>query len=353
MPCLWVPSFGCNWYYPQIACRIVVPIQRFVGSNPHSRPTIPNFVLMSSVIEAIDVCKTFGEQRVSKNISLKVAEGSIYGLLGPNGAGKTTLIRMLSTITQPDSGEIRFRGEALKEIHAHQMGYMPEERGLYKKMTVAEQLLFFAELRGLSTRDAQAAVKHWLKRLDMMDWARKKVEEISKGMAQKVQFVSCVLHNPKLLILDEPFSGFDPVNADLIKDLILELKNGGTSVIFSTHRMDNVESLCDHLAIIHHGEKVLDGSVSEIRRNHFTGMFDVGYHGEVDWLDAKVKPVSVEHHSDGKVMYRFQTDQDFGPTDLLSVAMAKGGLVHYSEHIPSIHEIFVNTVSKGGTPIAL
>jgi ABC-2 type transport system ATP-binding protein len=187
----------------------------------------------------------------------------------------------------------------------------------------------------------------------MMDWARKKVEEISKGMAQKVQFVSCVLHNPQLLILDEPFSGFDPVNADLIKDLIIELKNQGTSVIFSTHRMDNVESLCDHLAIIHQGEKVLDGSVSEIRRNHFTGMFDVGYHGEVDWLEAKVKPVSVEHHSDGKVMYRFQTGQDFGPADLLSVAMAKGGLVHYSEHIPSIHEIFVNTVSKGGTPIDL
>ena len=226
---------------------------------------------MSTVIEAIDVCKTFGEQRVSKNISLAVREGSIYGLLGPNGAGKTTLIRMLSTITQPDSGEIRFRGDALKEVHAHQMGYIPEERGLYKKMTVAEQLLFFAELRGLSNRDAKAAVKHWLQRLDMMDWARKKVEEISKGMAQKVQFVSCVLHNPKLLILDEPFSGFDPVNADLIKDLILELKRGGTSVIFSTHRMDNVESLCDHLAIIHKGEKVLDGSVSEIRRNHLRG----------------------------------------------------------------------------------
>lgn len=308
---------------------------------------------MSSVIEAIDVCKTFGEQRVSKNISLKVAEGSIYGLLGPNGAGKTTLIRMLSTITQPDSGSILFCGESLKETHAHQMGYMPEERGLYKKMTVAEQLLFFAELRGLSTRDAQAAVKHWLKRLEMMDWARKKVEEISKGMAQKVQFVSCVLHSPKLLILDEPFSGFDPVNADLIKDLILELKAGGTSVIFSTHRMDNVESLCDHLAIIHQGEKVLDGSVSDIRRNHFTGLFEVGFHSEVDWSVNGVVPHSVAHHSDGKVIYRFQTNEGFSAADLLSAAVAKAGLVHYSEHIPSIHEIFVETVSKGGAAIAL
>jgi len=308
---------------------------------------------MSTVIEAINVCKTFGEQRVSKNISLAVREGSIYGLLGPNGAGKTTLIRMLSTITQPDSGEIRFRGDALKEVHAHQMGYMPEERGLYKKMTVAEQLLFFAELRGLSNRDAKAAVKHWLQRLDMMDWARKKVEEISKGMAQKVQFVSCVLHNPKLLILDEPFSGFDPVNADLIKDLILELKRGGTSVIFSTHRMDNVESLCDHLAIIHKGEKVLDGSVSEIRRNHFTGMYDVGYHEEVVWDLGEAAPLSMEKNSDGKVVYRFQTSEVFTPEHLLSAAMLKGKLVHYTEHIPSIHEIFVDTVSKGGAPIAL
>jgi ABC-2 type transport system ATP-binding protein len=308
---------------------------------------------MSTVIEAIDVCKTFGEQRVSKNISLAVREGSIYGLLGPNGAGKTTLIRMLSTITQPDSGEIRFRGDALKDVHAHQMGYMPEERGLYKKMTVAEQLLFFAELRGLSNRDAKAAVKHWLQRLDMMDWARKKVEEISKGMAQKVQFVSCVLHNPKLLILDEPFSGFDPVNADLIKDLILELKRGGTSVIFSTHRMDNVESLCDHLAIIHKGEKVLDGSVSEIRRNHFTGMYDVGYHEEVVWDLGEAAPLSMEKNSDGKVVYRFQTSEVFTPEHLLSAAMLKGKLVQYTEHIPSIHEIFVDTVSKGGAPIAL
>ena len=158
---------------------------------------------MSQVIEAIQVCKTFGEQRVSKNINLSVPPGSIYGLLGPNGAGKTTLIRMLATITQPDSGNILFKGEPLREIHAHQMGYMPEERGLYKKMTVAEQLLFFAELRGLSRTEAKTSVKYWLQRLDMMDWARKKVEEISKGMAQKVQFVSCVLHNPQLLILDE------------------------------------------------------------------------------------------------------------------------------------------------------
>ena len=312
---------------------------------------------MSPVIQAIDVCKTFGEQRVSKNIHLSVPQGSIYGLLGPNGAGKTTLIRMLSTITQPDSGEILFNGEPLKEIHAQQMGYMPEERGLYKKMTVAEQLLFFAELRGLSNKDAKASVKHWLQRLEMMDWARKKVEEISKGMAQKVQFVSCVLHNPQLLILDEPFSGFDPVNADLIKDLIIELKNQGTSIIFSTHRMDNVESLCDRLAIIHQGEKVLDGGVSEIRRDHFTGIFEVGFNQMVDWdLSRNSLPaetlISMQNQSDGKVVYRFQTSDSFTPEQLLKLAMTKGNLVHFSENIPSIHEIFVNTVSKSAEPIA-
>lgn len=301
---------------------------------------------MSKVIEAIDVCKTFGEQRVSKNIHLAVEQGSIYGLLGPNGAGKTTLIRMLSTITRPDSGEIRFLGETLQDIHAHKMGYMPEERGLYKKMTVAEQLLFFAELRGLTTSEAKASVKHWLQRLDMMGWARKKVEEISKGMAQKVQFVTCVLHNPQLLILDEPFSGFDPVNADLIKDLIIELKDQGTSIIFSTHRMDNVESLCDHLAIIHQGEKVLDGSVSDIRRNHFTGAYEVGYHAEVSWEGSMAQPILERIESDGKWVYRFQTSEQFSPEQLLTAASGKGGLVHYLEHIPSIHEIFVETVSK-------
>jgi ABC-2 type transport system ATP-binding protein len=311
---------------------------------------------MSKVIEAINVCKTFGEQRVSKNIDLAVSQGSIYGLLGPNGAGKTTLIRMLSTITQPDSGEILFKGEPLKETHAQLMGYMPE-RGLYKKMTVADQLLFFAELRGLSTKDAKASVKHWLQRLDMMEWARKKVEEISKGMAQKVQFVSCVLHNPQLLILDEPFSGFDPVNADLIKDLIIELKNQGTSIIFSTHRMDNVESLCDHLAIIHQGEKVLDGGVSDIRRKYAKGIYEVGYYQSVQW-DAGMSAagestlISEQLQSDGKVVYRFQTSESFTPEQLLKLATEKGNLVHFSEHVPSIHEIFVDTVSKTAEPIA-
>lgn len=180
---------------------------------------------------------------------------------------------------------------------------------------------------------------------------KKKVEEISKGMAQKVQFVSCVLHNPQLLILDEPFSGFDPVNADLIKDLIIELRNQGTSIIFSTHRMDNVESLCDHLAIIHQGEKVLDGGVSEIRRKYATGVYEVGFYQSVKWDSAiaangKSTLISEQNQSDGKVVYRFQTSDSFTPEQLLKLAMGKGNLVHFSEHIPSIHEIFVDTVSK-------
>ncbi len=300
---------------------------------------------MPNVIETSSVFKAYGEQIVSNNISLGVAEGTIYGLLGPNGAGKTTLIRMLATITQPDRGEIRFMGELLREKHSQKMGYMPEERGLYKKMTVADQLLFFAELRGFSKKDARTSVKKWLQRLDMMEWAKKKIEEISKGMAQKVQFVSCVLHNPQLLILDEPFSGFDPVNADLIKDLILEQRNQGHSIIFSTHRMDNVESLCDQLSIIHNGEKVLDGTISEIRRRHFKGVFELGYHNPVFFPPRLIQTSQMRETNDGKYTYTIQTDSAFTPQDLLQEGMKAGELIHFSELIPSIHDIFVETVA--------
>ena len=234
---------------------------------------------MNKVIEAINVCKTYGEQRVSKNIDLAVAQGSIYGLLGPNGAGKTTLIRMLSTITQPDSGEILFKGEPLRESHAQQMGYMPEERGLYKKMTVADQLVFFAELRGLSTKDAKASVKHWLQRLDMMDWARKKVEEISKGMAQKVQFVSCVLHNPQLLILDEPTSAIDAKGELEFFNNVYESHRGKATLIVS-HRFSTVRT-ADTIIVLDGGAIVDFGSHAELmqRGGLYKEMFDIQAEG--------------------------------------------------------------------------
>lgn len=300
---------------------------------------------------ATNIYKKFGDQQVSNNISIELNKGEIYGLLGPNGAGKTTLIRMLSTITQPDQGEILFQGKPLQSSDSQFMGYMPEERGLYKKMSVADQLLFFAELRGLSNQDAKAAVKHWLGRLEMLEWSKKKIEEISKGMAQKVQFVSCIMHKPKLLILDEPFSGFDPVNADMIKNLILELKNEGTSILFSTHRMDNVEELCDKIGIIHQGKKVLDGSVSEIRRNAFTGIFEIGFHGAISFeqhpLGAHV--IKSTQTNDGRYIYYIQTSESLTMQQLLQQASTLSSpLIHYSEHIPTVHDIFVKTVEGSG-----
>ncbi len=300
---------------------------------------------------ATNIYKKFGDQQVSHNISIQLNKGEIYGLLGPNGAGKTTLIRMLSTITQPDQGEIIFQGKPLQSTDSQFMGYMPEERGLYKKMSVADQLLFFAELRGLSNQEAKAAVKHWLGRLEMLEWSKKKIEEISKGMAQKVQFVSCIMHNPKLLILDEPFSGFDPVNADMIKNLILELKSQGTSILFSTHRMDNVEELCDKIGIIHQGKKVLDGSVSEIRRNAFTGIFEIGFHGVISFeqhpLAAHV--VKSTQTNDGRYIYYIQTSESLTMQQLLLQASSLSlPLIHFSEHIPTVHDIFVKTVEVSG-----
>jgi ABC-2 type transport system ATP-binding protein len=306
---------------------------------------------MTPIISAREVNKSFGQQAVSKNISLDLLPGEIYGLLGPNGAGKTTLIRMLATITQPDSGEIFFNGNPLHPDHSQRMGYMPEERGLYKKMSVADQLLFFAQLRGLNQAEAKAKVKYWLERLEMMDWAKKKIEEISKGLAQKVQFVSCIMHKPELLILDEPFSGFDPVNADLIKELILELQQEGCSILFSTHRMDNVEELCSKIGIIHRGEKVMDGSISEIKRGNFSGKYDVGFHESMENTAYPVIPIKSWITNDGRYMMRFQTSENFGPQQLMQWATTQSTpMVYFSEYIPSIHDIFVATVDQSNTP---
>lgn len=300
---------------------------------------------MTPILSASKVCKSYGKQEVSKQIDLELNPGEIYGLLGPNGAGKTTLIRMLATITQPDSGEIRFQGESLNSNHSQRMGYMPEERGLYKKMSVADQLLFFAQLRGMSQTEAKSKVKFWLDRLEMMDWAKKKIEEISKGMAQKVQFVSCIMHKPELLILDEPFSGFDPVNADLIKELIIELQREGCSILFSTHRMDNVEELCDRIGIIHGGKKIMDGSISEIKRSHFSGLYDLGFHEAVDTSTLNQNCAHQWSTNDGRFMYRFQTNDSFTSNELLTWGSRQSQpLVYFSEYIPSIHDIFVSAV---------
>ena len=231
---------------------------------------------MEKLLVAEHVSKSFGDYKALNNISIEVPRGSIFGLLGPNGAGKTTFIRIINQITMPDSGTILLDGKPLQPNDIQNIGYLPEERGLYKSMKVGEQVLYLAQLKGLSKQEARVRLKYWFDRLEIGDWWNKKIQELSKGMAQKIQFVVTVLHQPKLLIFDEPFSGFDPINATLIKDEILKLRDDGATVIFSTHRMESVEEMCDHIALIHKSNKVLDGRLIDIKRAYKSNTFEVG-----------------------------------------------------------------------------
>ena len=298
---------------------------------------------MNTLIDAKNLCKYFDQQCVNANINLTIPEGSIFGLLGPNGAGKTTLIRMLATVTQPDDGEIWFQGEKLQPKHIAAIGYMPEERGLYKKMSVVDQLLFFAELKGIRRSEAKERVKYWLYRLEIVDWANKKMEELSKGMAQKIQFISTIIHKPKFLILDEPFSGFDPVNADIVKELILELKQQGCTILFSTHRMDNVDELCDQLAIIHKGHKILDGKIDEIRRSFFRHQYLI----EIPSSESLSLPtvISEKINTLGNKEYLVQLTENDSPTELIQSVLKTNHLIGFQQHIPTIHQIFVQQVT--------
>lgn len=300
---------------------------------------------MTYILEAIDVCKTFGDTPAADHVHLQIPENTIYGLLGPNGAGKTTLIRMATTISRPDSGTILFKGHQLTEDHARKMGYMPEERGLYKKMTVLDQLIFFAEIKGMKKSHAKEQAVYWLNRLDMGTWVNKKLEELSKGMAQKVQFLCTIIHQPEFIILDEPFSGFDPVNADLIKDLILELKQNGATILFSTHRMDNVEELCEHICIINHGKVVLNGNSGTMRRDMFKNNYKVGFLNKTSFSNANFQPIQEEILPDGRVIYTFHAS-DSQRDLLLQACVEKGGMVLFAEDLPTIHQIFVETVTS-------
>lgn len=303
---------------------------------------------MNSYISVENVYKYFDDKCVSNNISLEIPQGEIFGLLGPNGAGKTTLIRMLATITQPDKGTIYINGEALSEKHIKQIGYMPEERGLYKKMSVVDQLLFFAELKGYSRNQAKEEVKFWMNKLEIVDWAPKKMEELSKGMAQKIQFLSTILHKPKFLILDEPFSGFDPVNADMVKDLIIELKNQGTTILFSTHRMDNIEELCNHLAIIHQGEKILDGKINEIRQQFFNREYALEFieNENIEYTHNEFSVIQTQINNFGRREFTIQLKENQEPRELLNHYAQYSNMIGYKEKIPTIHQIFVNQVTS-------
>jgi ABC-2 type transport system ATP-binding protein len=298
------------------------------------------------ILEAIGVRKAYANHVALDGVSLEIPEGSIFGLLGPNGAGKTSLIRIITQITGADEGEIRFRGEKLNPSHIAQIGYLPEERGLYKKMKVGEQLLYLAQLRGMSRADATARIKQWLNRFEIKEWAGKNVEDLSKGMQQKVQFIATVLHDPKLIILDEPFSGFDPINANLIKDEILELRNQGATIIFSTHRMESVEEMCDNIALINRSRKVLDGPIGVIRDQFKTNTYEVEGRGKLILVHPDFEVVEQKERENGHFYARVQLHDGVRPNDLLRYLIGTVEVEAFREKIPSINEIFIRRVGE-------
>jgi ABC-2 type transport system ATP-binding protein len=306
---------------------------------------------MSNILEVKKVVKQYGDYTALNEVSLTVPVGSIYGLLGPNGAGKTSLIRIINQITMPDKGEIILDGEKLNQNHIAQIGYMPEERGLYKTMKVGEQCLYLAQLKGLSKQDAKKQLNYWFEKLEIQGWWNKKIQELSKGMAQKVQFIVTVLHKPKLLILDEPFSGFDPVNANLIKDEIIELNKNGTSVIFSTHRMESVEEMCDHIALIHKSNKLIEGKLTDVKKQFRTNSYDVGIlTNNVEGLMYDLSQKFTLSQTDFKSLNdELKLEIQLGnatPNELLNTLVQRGQVTHFVEKIPSVNDIFIKTVTE-------
>lgn len=306
---------------------------------------------MSNILEVNKVVKQYGDYTALNEVSLTVPKGSIYGLLGPNGAGKTSLIRIINQITLPDSGEILLDGEKLKPEDVAVIGYMPEERGLYKTMKVGEQCLYLAQLKGLSKQEAKQQLDYWFERLEIQGWWNKKIQELSKGMAQKIQFVVTVLHKPKLLILDEPFSGFDPVNANLIKDEIIELNKQGTSVIFSTHRMESVEEMCDYIALIHKSNKLIEGKLSDVKKQFRTNSYEVGILSDnIEGLMYDLSQKFTLSKTDFKSLNdELKLEINLGnatPNDLLNTLVQRGQVTHFVEKIPSMNDIFIQTVTK-------
>lgn len=307
---------------------------------------------MNDLLVADSVSKHFGTFKALNKVSISVPKGSIFGLLGPNGAGKTTLIRIINQITMPDEGKVLLDGSALQSDHIKDIGYLPEERGLYKSMKVGEQVLYLAQLKGLSKAEAKERLKYWFDKLEIGEWWNKKIQELSKGQAQKIQFVVTVLHRPKLLIFDEPFSGFDPINADLIKNEILQLRDEGATVIFSTHRMESVEELCDHIALLHKSNKILDGKLNDIKREFKTNTFEVGLQTKnVEALTKTIKekfevlPATFKSLNDD-LKLNIKLNGNGTSNDLLSFLTSKAEVHHFVEVIPSASDIFIKTVKS-------
>ena len=302
---------------------------------------------MQSFIEINNVSKTYGNYKALNNISIRVPRQSIYGLLGPNGAGKTTLIRMLNQITAPDEGEIIFNGEKLNRSHITQIGYLPEERGLYRSMKVGEQAIYLAQLKGVSQKDAEKRLKAWFNKFGILNWWDKKVEELSKGMQQKIQFIVTVIHNPPLLIFDEPFSGFDPINVNLLKKEILELRDKGATIIFSTHNMSSVEELCDNIMLINKGQKVLEGSVYQIKQDNKDNSFEIVLRNSKPFdLPENCSLISEKTYSNGEITLNMKAKNDINPNILINYLSEKGTIISYRELLPSMNDIFINKVNS-------
>jgi ABC-2 type transport system ATP-binding protein len=299
--------------------------------------------------KAENVSKNYSGHQALTDVSISIEEGQVFGLLGPNGAGKTTLIRIINQITAPDSGAVYLDGRPLNAKDIYNIGYLPEERGLYKKMKVGEQALYLAQLKGLSRRDALKKLKYWFEKFEMQQWWDKKLQELSKGMQQKVQFVCTILHEPKLLIFDEPFSGFDPINANLLKKEILNLRENGSTIIFSTHNMDSVEEICDHIALINKSKKILDGNIFDVKAQYKTNTFDVTYQGNFDQINTALG-------NDFEILSHQEKDRSNEMTikhlngnsnnDLLMKIAPMAEIISFQEQIPSMNDVFIHVVGE-------
>ncbi|PVH26659.1 ABC transporter ATP-binding protein [Sphingobacterium corticibacter] len=302
------------------------------------------------MLDIRNIVKQYANHRALDDVSLLVPEGQIFGLLGPNGAGKTSLIRIINQITAPDAGEIFFQGEPLQPKHISRIGYLPEERGLYKKMEIGEQMIYLAQLKGLPKEEAKKKIKYWFEKLQIESWWKKKVEDLSKGMQQKVQFVATVLHEPELIILDEPFSGFDPVNAQIIQDEILELNKKGTTIIYSTHRMESVEELCDQIALINKSKKILDGAVKEIKASHKNQTYKLSYtakdSAELLQSNSELYHILDQTEDDGEHTAKIQISPSYNLNDVLSFLIPQININQILEIVPSMNDIFIEQVTN-------
>ena len=300
-----------------------------------------------SFISIQNLCKRYGEKVALNNLNLEIPKGSIFGLLGPNGAGKSTFIRILNQIIASDSGQILLNGKPLSQEHYRDIGYLPEERGLYRKMKVEEQMIYLARLKGLKKSVAKDRVRHYLNKLDLLDRANSNLEDLSKGMQQKIQFISTIIHEPNLIILDEPFSGFDPINADIIKEEIFELQRNGATIIFSSHRMESVEELCEYVALIHNSKKILDGKKIEIQEEFSKGVFSLEYKGE--WLNKKSEfDIISESKTSDKTSLEIRLNESQQTNDLISATLSEVELLSFNKKLCSMHEIFVNKIKEEG-----